>query len=157
MKKAFLALATAAALATGAAHAADNAIDGTFGRLDHVFLIIMENQTNTDILGNSNLPFINNYVNTANQAILYFAVGHSSAPNYLEIVGGSNFGLTNDFWPNWVGTGCVDNAPGSTNCNNALTPISAPGVDNAVVATATNSTQCNGQITITGTKQLCAV
>jgi hypothetical protein len=57
MKKAFLALATAAALATGAAHAADNAIDGTFGRLDHVFLIIMENQTNTDILGNSNLPF----------------------------------------------------------------------------------------------------
>jgi hypothetical protein len=90
-------------------------------------------------------------VNTANQTVQYFAVGHPSAPNYLEIIGGSNFGLTNDFWPNWVGTGCIDNAPGSTNCNNALTPISAPGVDNAVVATATNSTQCNGQITITGT------
>ena len=32
-----------------------------FGELDHVFLIMMENQTNTDILGNPNAPFINQY------------------------------------------------------------------------------------------------
>jgi phosphatidylinositol-3-phosphatase len=152
MKRAFLALATAAALATGVAHAAANDVDGTFGRLDHVFLIMMENQTNTDILGNPNLPFINSYVNVANFASDYFAVGHPSAPNYLEIIGGSNFGLTNDYWPNWVGTGCTDNAPGSTGCLNALTPIADPGVDNAVVATVTNPlTQCNGQISFTGT------
>jgi phosphatidylinositol-3-phosphatase len=120
MKRAFLALATAAALATGVAHAAANDVDGTFGRLDHVFLIMMENQTNTDILGNPNLPFINSYVNVANFASDYFAVGHPSAPNYLEIIGGSNFGLTNDYWPNWVGTGCTDNAPGSTGASTPL-------------------------------------
>ena len=122
-----------------------------FGRLDHVFLIMMENQTDTDILGNPNAPFINAYARVANRATNYFAVGHPSAPNYLEIIGGSNFGVPNDFWPNWVGTGCIDNAPGSTGCNNAVTPIGVAGLDNAVVATATNSTQCNGQVTVTGT------
>lgn len=122
-----------------------------FGRLDHVFLIIMENQTDIDILDNPNAPFINAYKNVANWASNYFAVGHPSAPNYLEIVGGSNFGLSSDYWPNWVGKGCVDHAPGSTGCNNALTPIAAPGTDNAVVATATNTSQCNGQVKVTGT------
>src|SRR5258708_6935422 len=130
MKRALMALATAAALTTGTAYADDHDVDGTFGRLDHVFLIIMENQTNTDILGNPNAPFINSYVAGVNHATNYFAVGHPGAPNYLESVGGSNLGLSNDFWPSWVGTGCVDHAPGSTGCNNALTPISAPGVDN---------------------------
>ncbi|HLH12726.1 MAG TPA: alkaline phosphatase family protein [Methylovirgula sp.] len=152
MRKTIIALAAATALVSLTAHGAElSQPQGHFGNLDHVFLIIMENQTNTDILGNPNAPFINAYAKTANQATNYFAVGHPSAPNYLEIVGGSNFGLTNDYWPNWVNTGCVDNAPGSTGCNNAFTPIAAPGLDNPVVATATTSSQCNGQVTITGT------
>ena len=119
-----------------------------FGELDHVFLILMENQTDTDILGNPNAPFINAYARQANQGSNYFAVGHPSAPNYLEIVGGSNFGVPNDYWPNWLGTGCMDNSPNSTGCNNAVTPIGVAGMDNAVVATATASTQCNGQISL---------
>src|SRR5580692_12227017 len=126
MNKALLTLA-AAALAAGAA-AKEHPQSG-FGRLDHVFLIVMENQTNTDILQNPNAPFINQYAAQVNQATQYFAVGHPSAPNYLEIVGGSNFGLTNDYWPNWVGTGCIDNSPGSTGCVNALTPIAVAGLD----------------------------
>jgi phosphatidylinositol-3-phosphatase len=152
MKSILIALAAATALASVNAHGSElGEMQGRFGRLDHVFLIIMENQTNTDILGNPNAPFINAYAKVANQATNYFAVGHPSAPNYLEIVGGSNFGVSNDFWPNWVNKGCIDNAPGSTGCNNAVTPIAVAGFDNAVVATATNSSQCNGQVTITGT------
>jgi hypothetical protein len=151
MRRTLFAAAAAAVLAGGVADAIELAVPvSKFGRLDHVFLIMMENQTNTDILGNANAPFINAYVNIANQATNYFAVGHPSAPNYLEIIGGSNFGLSNDFWPNWVNGGCVDNAPGSTGCANALTPIAVSGLDNPVVATAINSTQCNGQITLSG-------
>jgi len=147
MNKALLTLA-AAALAGGAA-AKEHPQSG-FGRLDHVFLIVMENQTNTDILLNPNAPFINQYAARVNQATQYFAVGHPSAPNYLEIVGGSNFGLTNDYWPVWVnGFGCQDNAP-SSGCGHAFTPISAAGLDNPVVATATTSTDCNGQISLGG-------
>ncbi len=145
-------LAVATALATVSAHAGESEEPSCrFERLDHVFLIMMENQTDTDILGNPSAPFINAYAHVANRATNYFAVGHPSAPNYLELVGGSNFGVPNDYWPNWVGLGCIDNSPGSTGCNNAVTPIAVGGIDNAVVATATNSTECNGQITVTGT------
>jgi hypothetical protein len=152
MKRPVLALALATGLLAGSAQAAErDAQHGTFGRLDHVFLIIMENQSDTDILGNPNAPFINAYAHVANQATDYFAVGHPSAPNYLELVGGSNFGLTNDYWPAWVTTGCVDNAPKSTGCVNALTPIAAAGLDNAVVATVSKSTDCNSEVRVTGT------
>jgi hypothetical protein len=121
-----------------------------FGALDHVFLIVMENETDTDILGNPNAPFINAYAKVANRATSYFAVGHPSAPNYLEMVGGSNFGLTGDLWPDWAGAGCVDHAPGSRGCRNAFTPIADPGSDNALVATATDASQCNGEIRASG-------
>jgi hypothetical protein len=140
----------ASALAAGTAGAAQSRPQSNFGRLDHVFLIMMENQTNTDILGNPDAPFINQYAQQVNQATDYFAVGHPSAPNYLEIVGGSNFGLTNDYWPVWInGVGCVDNEP-SSGCPHAFTPISVSGLDNPVVATASTATECNGQISLGG-------
>ena len=102
-------LVAAAALSSAAGQAlAHEAPESHFGRLDHVFLIIMENQTDTDILRNPNAHFINSYATVANQATNYFAVGHPSAPNYLEITGGSNFGVSNDFWPAWYGAGCID-------------------------------------------------
>lgn len=151
IKRILIALAAATALASGTAHAIEGPVpQSQFGNLDHVFLIIMENETNTDILGNADAPFINGYANQANQATNYFAVGHPSAPNYLEIVGGSNFGLQNDFFPNWIGTGCIDNAP-SSGCGGAFTPIAVAGFDNEVDATvAPGSTGCNGQISGTG-------
>jgi hypothetical protein len=151
MKGTLLAVAAAAALGTSSASAVEiNPPVSGFGALDHVFLIMMENQTNTDILGNPNAPFINAYALVANQATNYFAVGHPSAPNYLELVGGSNFGVSNDFWPNWSIGGCVDNAPSSTGCVGAITPIAVDGYDNAVVETVTTSgVGCNGQVTWT--------
>jgi hypothetical protein len=148
--KALLTLAATALAAGSAGASASEHPESNFGRLDHVFLIVMENQTNTDILQNPNAPFINQYAAQVNQATQYFAVGHPSAPNYLEIVGGSNFGLTNDYWPVWInGVGCQDNAP-SSGCGHAFTPISAAGLDNPVVATATASTDCNGQVSLGG-------
>lgn len=151
MKTTFVTLAAAAVLAAAAARAAERDVpESSFGRLDHVFLIVMENQTDTDILGNPNAPFINSYAVVANQATDYFAVGHPSAPNYLEITGGSNFGVPNDYWPNWYGQGCADAAPGSTGCNHAVTPIAVAGMDNPVVATASSSSECNGQVAVNG-------
>jgi hypothetical protein len=96
MKRSMALIAAAASALSGvAAHADDrDAPRSGFGRLDHVFLIIMENQTDTDILNNSNAPFINAYAQQVNRATNYFAVGHPSAPNYLEITGGSNFGVS---------------------------------------------------------------
>jgi len=117
-----------------------------FGRLDHVFLIMMENETDKDIIPNRNAPFINAYARQVNRAANYYAVGHPSAPNYLELVGGSNFGLSNDAWPDWPERGCIDHSPGGNGCRNAFHPIENRGIDNAVVATATKPGDCNGQI-----------
>jgi chromate transporter len=122
----------------------------SFAPLDHVFLILMENQADSDILDNPNAPFINAYAKAANQATRYFAVGHPSTPNYLELTGGSNFGVADDYWPDWVSGGCRDNDPGSRGCEHAVTPIGTAGLDNPVVATARGSADCNGQVSMSG-------
>ena len=83
MKRTLFAVAATAALGMGIG-IAEAAQPPKFGKLDHVFVIIMENQTDTDIVGNTNAPFINSYRNVANEATNYFAVGHPSAPNYLR-------------------------------------------------------------------------
>ena len=62
MKRVFLALCIAMSLTSATAFAFEGDVPhGQFGHLDRVFLIMMENQTNTDILANQNAPFINAY------------------------------------------------------------------------------------------------
>lgn len=160
MRKTFITMAAMLAATNAYAtefHISPNRLIG----LDHVFFIMMENKTDVDILNNPSAPFINAWAGTvpnaslsnviASRATNYYGIGHPSAPNYLEAVGGSNFGVNNDVWPNWLNGGCVDHAPGSTGCAGAFTPIAVAGIDNAVVATATSSSQCNGQISLSGT------
>ena len=64
--------------------------------LDHVFVIMMENHNINQILGNAIAPFINRFARSANLASNYFAIAHPSLTNYLETVGGSNFGVLTD-------------------------------------------------------------
>lgn len=78
-------------------------------RLDHVFVIMMENHGYSQMLGNPNAPFINEYMKAANLATNYFAVAHPSLTNHLEIVGGSNFGVLSDNEPDWHNTNCRNN------------------------------------------------
>ncbi|HET9112350.1 MAG TPA: alkaline phosphatase family protein [Burkholderiales bacterium] len=74
---------------------------GNMPRLTHVFLIVMENHSLNEIIGNPYAPFINQLARSSNLAINYYAIGHPSLTNYLEIVGGSNFGIVNDYNPDW--------------------------------------------------------
>ncbi len=75
-------------------------------RLDHVFLIMMENHGYLQVLKNPNEPYLNSLIASrrVNLATNYFAVGHPSSTNYLEIVGGSNFGVRSDNSPDWGNT-----------------------------------------------------
>lgn len=101
--------------------------------LDHVFVIMMENHYITQVLGNPNAPFITSYAATANFANNYFAVGHPSLTNYLEVVGGSNFGVVNDFPPDWHNSSCTSNIESGIVANEASTanicPIAGSGMD----------------------------
>src|ERR1700686_299961 len=118
MKKIVLAVALLIAFTT-IAFAQEGAIPKGVPHLDHVFLIMMENHGYREILNNPNAHFINQYAKTANLATNYFAVAHPSLTNYLEVVGGSNFGVHSDNAPDWHNTTCATNLSTGTH---AATP-----------------------------------
>jgi hypothetical protein len=97
--------------------------EGTKGipRMDHVFVILMENHGYQQIVGNPDEPYLNSLITNkkVNLATNYFAVGHPSLTNYLEIVGGSNFGVRSDNDPAWHSTACTPNiVNGAVNADN---------------------------------------
>src|SRR6202049_5077327 len=89
--------------------AAEGPVPNGVSHLDHVFLIMMENHGYAQILNNPNAPFINQFATSANLATNYFAVAHPSLTNYLEVVGGSNFGVQTDNYPDWHNMACTTN------------------------------------------------
>lgn len=139
MKKSLLTLGVlAATLATPVL-----AVEGTspvtgIQHLDHVFVIMMENHGYSQIIGNPAAPYTNQLAESANLATNYFAVGHPSLTNYLEVVGGSNFGVLNDNSPDWHNKSCVTNlASGVTSYDNGgpnICPFTGTGKDAATVA-----------------------
>ncbi len=164
MKRKALVITGLLALATSAALAQEGAVPTGIPRLDHVFLIMMENHGYTEILKNPNAPYINKYAQTANLGTNYFAVAHPSLTNYLEVVGGSNFGVLSDNNPDWHDASCMTNlATGMANTDNppspAICPIAGSGTDAATPAIDyTNETQGPpGEININGTASYPAV
>jgi hypothetical protein len=64
---------------------------------DHIFVILMENHSYAEIIGNtSSTPYINQLASKYGVAANYVAVAHPSLPNYLALVGGDTFGVTTD-------------------------------------------------------------
>jgi phosphatidylinositol-3-phosphatase len=123
MKKAVILCLLGAGMA-GAVCAQQGSIPKGIPHLDHVFVIMMENHAYGQVIGNPNDPFVNKYAKEVNLATNYFAVGHPSLTNYLEIVGGSNFGIRDDNSPDWHDSTCTPNlASGSVNLESNLTPI----------------------------------
>src|SRR5712675_3334024 len=126
MKKIVLAMALLLAFATSA-FAQEGAIPKGVPHLDHVFLIMMENHGYREILNNPNARFINQYARTANVATNYFAIAHPSLTNYLEVVGGSNFGVQTDNYPDWHNKNCTTNlASGVVATDNPASPLICP-------------------------------
>lgn len=70
-----------------------------------VFIILMENHNDTSIVGNPNAPFINQLAAQGAVGDQYFGVRHPSLPNYLSLIGGDTFGVTDDC------TTCFKDAP----------------------------------------------
>ena len=133
MKKTTLALGLLAALA-GSAMAQEGAVPKGIPHLDHVFVIMMENHGYREILNNPSAPFTNKYAKSANLATNFFAVAHPSLTNYLETVGGSNFGVHSDNNPDWHNGSCATNLfSGTVNTDSppssAICPISGTGTD----------------------------
>ena len=78
------------------------------GGLDHVVIIVEENQPSEAIIGNSDAPYINRLAADNALAAAYEAVAHPSLPNYLALTSGTNAGITDDCSP---GGNCTANVP----------------------------------------------
>jgi phosphatidylinositol-3-phosphatase len=167
IKKAALLGLLAVALA-GIASAQEGKVPKGIPRLDHVFVIMMENHGYNQIIGNPDTPFAESYANSANSATNYFAVAHPSLTNYLEVAGGSNFGVHSDNNPDWHNDKCTTNlTSGTTNTDNPASPNICPiygtGTDAATPAIdCTNEVTCapvsdDGENNIDGVKSIDAV
>jgi hypothetical protein len=136
MRKAALAVGLLVSALTPPALAAEGPVPRGIPQLDHVFVIMMENHGYNQIIGNPSAPFMNLYAQRVNAATNYFAVAHPSLTNYLEVVGGSNFGVLNDNSPDWHNATCTTNlALGTPSLDNAsfgdICPITGTGTDTA--------------------------
>ncbi|HET6179507.1 MAG TPA: alkaline phosphatase family protein [Candidatus Sulfotelmatobacter sp.] len=146
MKKATLALGLLTAL-TGTVMAQEGAVPKGIPHLEHVFVIMMENHGYGEILHNPNTKFINSYAKQANVATNYFAVAHPSLTNYLETVGGSNFGVLSDNAPDFHNGTCATNlstgiANTDTPASGNICPIAGSGTD-----AATPALDCSNEVT----------
>ena len=145
MKRTTVALGLLASTFTYQASAAEGPVPRGVPHLDHVFVIMMENHAYDQIIGNPNAPFINHYAHTASTADNYFAIGHPSLTNYLELVGGSNFGVLSDNSPDWHNAQCKPNIvkPFTQNRDDngggPICPIAGSGMDAATVAVDTTN------------------
>src|SRR5256885_17078767 len=105
LKKTTLAVCLSAAVISGPTLADDDHDQERqiIPELHHVFLIMMENHSAGEIIGNTaDAPFINKLAKSANLATNYFAIGHPSLPNYLHVVGGAHFAVPRHPHPRWA-------------------------------------------------------
>jgi hypothetical protein len=100
---------TAAGLAGSfAAGVAPAAAATAIPRYDHVVVVMEENHSYSDIIGDTtDAPYINSLAQNGVSFTQSFAVEHPSQPNYLDLFSGSNQGVTSDNCP--AGTFSADN------------------------------------------------
>ena len=87
----------------------------TLPDFDHIFVVVEENKSYSQIMGSSAAPYINSFASQYGLATNYHAVRHPSLPNYLTLIGGSTFGITTD-------------------CSPATCPVNAPNLADSIEA-----------------------
>lgn len=66
---------------------------------DHIVVVVMENHTSDQIVGNPHAPFLNSLMKRGLNLTNYYGVTNPSEPNYLALFAGSTFGVTSDLCP----------------------------------------------------------
>lgn len=69
----------------------------TLPTFSHVFLVVEENHSFTEVIGNSSMPYLNGLASKYALAKQYFANAHPSIPNYLMLTTGQMETLNDNF------------------------------------------------------------
>lgn len=94
-----LAAATAVGLLTatmGGAEAHDRSPSNASPKIDHFYVLMLENHSKSSVIGNANAPFISQLASQNTVADHYYGVTHPSMPNYIASIAGDNFGIQDD-------------------------------------------------------------
>jgi hypothetical protein len=75
----------------------------------HVFLVIEENHSYSDVIGNANLPYLNGLASANGLATQYYANAHPSLPNYFELTVGAGTAITGSEGDSYHGIFTQDN------------------------------------------------
>jgi phosphatidylinositol-3-phosphatase len=62
----------------------------------HVMVVMMENKNYDQVIGQASQPYTNSLARDYGLATQSYSFGHPSLPNYLDLVSGSNHGVTDD-------------------------------------------------------------
>jgi phospholipase C len=83
----------------GGGSSANNGSSGGLGtsaipHLAHVFVLVEENHSFNDVIGNSSMPYLNSLASANGLATQYYADAHPSLPNYLVLTTGEGTSIT---------------------------------------------------------------
>jgi acid phosphatase len=62
----------------------------------HIVMFVFENKEFGTVINNRNMPYFNLWANTFTLLTQHYAVTHPSLPNYLSMIGGDTFGITDN-------------------------------------------------------------
>lgn len=71
----------------------------TAARPDHIVIVVEENHSYRQIVGNSSAPFMNQLFESGASLANHYATRHPSQPNYLDLFSGSSQGVKGDGVP----------------------------------------------------------
>jgi hypothetical protein len=75
------------------------AVSTTVPRPDHVVVVVLENHSYADVIGNSAAPYLNSLASGGASFSQSYGITHPSEPNYLALFSGSTQGLLDDSCP----------------------------------------------------------
>ena len=108
MKRIVVLTAVALAVVVAVTSASASAPRKDLKNFQHVWVVMMENTSDTSLIGNANAPYVNHLAQTYGYAKNYFGVTHPSQPNYVAITSGSTNGVADDHDHTVSATNIVD-------------------------------------------------
>jgi phosphatidylinositol-3-phosphatase len=78
------------------AAAAARSAPAPFDRPSRVAVLVLENRSYDEVIGNPQAPYLNALARRYALATDYYAIGHPSLPNYIALIGGSTYEIRSD-------------------------------------------------------------
>ena len=75
----------------------------------HVFIVLEENHSYSDVVGNSSMPYLNGLAAANGLATQYYADAHPSLPNYFMLTVGEGTSITGGQGDSYTGVVTQDN------------------------------------------------